>query len=289
LDDHLPPESVITFDRNTQNRTLAVLRRFFNWTVEREIITASPMAGLKAPTAETARDRALNDEEIRLFWAGCDKLGWPFGPMFKLLLLTAQRRDEVRGMEWTEIEPREKRVWAIPREKAKNDRAHEVSLSELAIEIIDGLPRMSRPRTDSAGSEPSPYVFTTNGERPVSGFSKAKERLDKHMLELLCAELGEAGKDPGKAEIDGWILHDLRRTAATGMARLNIAPHVVDWILNHVSGTIRGVAAVYNRHAYLEERRAALEAWGRYVEGLVRPGIGKCSPSREWGRIAFTA
>jgi integrase len=260
------------------NRTLAVLRRFFNWTVEREIITASPMAGLKAPTAETARDRALNDEEIRLFWAGCDKLGWPFGPMFKLLLLTAQRRDEVRGMEWTEIEPREKRVWAIPREKAKNDRAHEVSLSELAIEIIDGLPRMSRPRTDSAGSEPSPYVFTTNGERPVSGFSKAKERLDKHMLELLCAELGEAGKDLERAEIDGWILHDLRRTAATGMARLNIAPHVVDRILNHVSGTIRGVAAVYNRHAYLEERKAALEAWGRYVESLVRPGAANVVP-----------
>src|SRR6267143_6059778 len=136
---------------------------------------------------------------------------------------------------------------------------------------MDGLPRMSRPRTDSAGSEPSPYVFTTNGERPVSGFSKAKERLDNHMMQLLRAELEKAGKDPAKAEIDGWILHDLRRTAATGMARLNIAPHVVDRILNHVSGTIRGVAAVYNRHAYLEERKAALEAWGRYVEGLVQP------------------
>ena len=174
-------------------------------------------------------------------------------------------------MEWTETEPREKRVWAIPREKAKNDRAHEVHLSELAVEIIDDLPRMSRRRADGAGSEPSPYLFTTNGERPVSGFSKAKERLDNHMVQLLRAELEEAGKDPEKAEIEGWILHDLRRTAATGMARLNIAPHVVDRILNHVSGTIRGVAAVYNRHAYLDERKAALEAWGRYVESLVRP------------------
>ena len=113
--------------------------------------------------------------------------------MFKLLLLTAQRRDEVGGIEWTEIEPREKRVWAIPREKAKNDRAHEVSLSELAIEIIDELPKISRSRTDGAGSEPSSYVFTTNGERPVSGFSKAKERLDRQMMQLLCAELEEAG------------------------------------------------------------------------------------------------
>jgi len=253
------------------NRTLAVLRRFFNWTVEREIITASPMAGLKAPTAETARDRALNDEEIRLFWAGCEKLGWPFGPMFKLLLLTAQRRDEVGASSGRRSNLARREFGPFHVRRAKNDRAHEVSLSELAIKIIDELPRISRPIADGAGSEPSRYVFTTNGERPVSGFSKAKERLDKHMMQLLRAELEEAGKDPGKAEIDGWILHDLRRTAATGMARLNIAPHVVDRILNHVSGTIRGVAAVYNRHAYLEERRAALEAWGRYVEGLVRP------------------
>jgi integrase len=252
------------------NRTLAVLRRLFNWAVEREIIPASPVVGLKMPTAETARDRALTDEEIRHFWIGCDKLGWPFGPMFKLLLLTAQRRDEVGGVEWSEIEL-SKGVWAIPREKAKNNRAHEVHLSELAVEIVDDLPKISRPRGDGAGSEPSPYLFTTNGERPVSGFSKAKERIDKHMLQLLRAELEEPGKDPEKAEIEGWILHDLRRTAATGMARLYIAPHVVDRILNHVSGTIRGVAAVYNRHAYLEERKAALEAWGRYVEGLVRP------------------
>jgi integrase len=115
------------------------------------------------------------------------------------------------------------------------------------------------------------FVFTTNGARPVSGFSKAKERLDNHMVQLLRAEFEEGRKDPAQAAIEGWILHDLRRTAATGMARLNIAPHVVDRILNHVSGTIRGVAAVYNRHAYLQERKAALEAWGRYVKSLVRP------------------
>jgi hypothetical protein len=98
------------------------------------------------------------------------------------------------------------------------------------------------------------------------------------MMQLLRADLEEAGKNPGRAEIDGRILHDLRRTAATGMARLNIAPHVVDRILNHVSGTIRGVAAVYNRHAYLEERKAALDAWGRYVESLVRPGSANVVP-----------
>jgi integrase len=252
------------------NRTLARLKTLFKWVVDEEIVASDPTSRVRKIVKETARDRALTDDEIRLFWAGCDRLGWPFGPMFRLLLLTAQRRDEIGGMEWSEM-ALEKRVWTIPREKAKNDRAHEVHFSELAIEIINELPKISRPRSDGAGSEPSPYVFTTSGERPVSGFSKAKARLDGHMLQLLRADFEQGGADPEKAKIDGWILHDLRRTAATGMARLNIAPHVVDRILNHVSGTIRGVAAVYNRHAYLEERKAALEAWGCYVEGLVRP------------------
>ena len=256
------------------NRTFAVLRRFFNWTVEREIIPSSPLAGLRAPTAEAARDRALTDHEIHLFWVGCDRLGWPFGPMFKLLLLTAQRRDEVGGAEWSEINLHE-HVWTIPRERAKNDRTHEVHLSELAVDIVNHLPKISRPR---AGTEGSAYLFTTNGERPVSGFSRAKNRLDRLMLDMLRAELEETGRNANKAEVGGWILHDLRRTAATGMAKLNIAPHVVDRILNHVSGTIRGVAAVYNRHAYLEERKAALEAWGRYVENLVRPAPVSVSP-----------
>jgi integrase len=236
------------------NRTLTRLKTLFKWALDEELIPADPTARVRKVVKETARDRTLSDDEIRLFWAGCDKVGWPFGPMYKLLLLTAQRRDEVGGIEWPEIDP-DRRLWTIPREKAKNDRAHEVHLSGLAVEILDSLPRVGRR-----------FVLTTNGERPVSGFSKSKKRLDRHMLDLL-----RASEDADQAAIDDWILHDLRRTAATGMARLNIAPHVVDKILNHVSGTIRGVAAVYNRHAYLDERRAALEAWSRHVESLVRP------------------
>jgi integrase len=240
------------------NRTLARLKTLFKWVLDEELIPVDPTARVRKVIRETARDHTLTDGEIRLFWAGCEKLGWPFGPMYKLLLLTAQRRDEVGAMEWPEIDL-ERRVWTIPREKAKNDRAHEVHLSALAVETLEGLPRTG-----------NRFVLTTNGERPVSGFSKSKERLDKHMLGLLQGESAEAGKDPAAAAIDDWILHDLRRTAATGMARLNISPHVVDKILNHVSGSIRGVAAVYNRHAYLDERQAALEAWSRHVESLVR-------------------
>jgi len=178
---------------------------------------------------------------------------------YKLLLLTAQRRDEIGSLEWSEIDF-DRCLWTIPREKAKNDRAHEVHLSTLAMEILDNLPRVG-----------GHYVLTTNGARPVSGFSKSKERLDRHMIHLFRAELAESGYDPGGAAIDDWILHDLRRTAATGMARLNIPPHVVDKILNHVSGSMRGVAAIYNRHGYYEERKAALEAWARHVQSIMRP------------------
>jgi integrase len=253
------------------NRTLARLRTLFNWAVDREIIAASPITRMKRPTVEKERSRTLSDDEIRLFWLGCDRLGWPFGPISKLLLLTAQRRTEVAGMRWSEISL-DQRLWTIPRERAKNDREHVVHLSDLAVEIIEALPRFTKAETNRAGQGTEvDLVFTTTGERHVSGYGKAKARLDKHMLDLLREELANAGKDPLNAMIGEWILHDLRRTAATGMAKLNIAPHVVDRILNHVSGTIRGVAAVYNRHAYLEERKAALDAWGWYIETRVRP------------------
>lgn len=269
------------------NRTLARLRTLFNWAIERDYIAASPLNGLKL-SKEIARDRALSDDEVRWFWRGCNQLGWPFGPLFQLLLVTAQRRDEVGTMEWTEVDL-DKRLWTIPREKAKNDKAHEVHLSDQAAAIVAGLPRICTDgRTkgenpaDGRTEKESPFVFTTNGERPVSGFSKAKSRLDRLMIEerrkalklpVDDAEYRKAlGLEPEAelpVEVPPWILHDLRRTAATGMARLNVPPHVVDKILNHVSGSIRGVAAVYNRHSYTEERRNALEAWGRHIRALL--------------------
>jgi len=214
----------------------------------------SPAAGMRLPTKEHPRDRALTDDEIRWLWLACEATEWPFGPLVKLLLLTAQRRDEVAGIERPEIDL-EKKTWTIPREKAKNDRAHEVQLSTAAIEVLNALPRVS-----------DGLVFTSTGTTPVSGFSRAKLRLDAAMLAAKREELGEKC-----GPIQPWTLHDLRRTAATGMARLGFAPHVVDKVLNHVGGTIRGVAAVYNRFEYVEERRGALEAWGRYVTGLIAP------------------
>jgi integrase len=255
------------------NRTLARLRTFFRWAVEKDRLAVSPVVGMRPPTKEQERDRVLGDDEILWFWNSCGKLDWPFGPLCKLLLLTAQRRDEVGGMAWSEVDL-DKKLWTIPRERAKNKRAHEVQLSEAAVKLLQALPRI----------DGRSLVFSTTGETAVSGFSRAKTRLDKLMrlerrraLELpekdddLRAALKVPAGKPLPVEIPDWILHDLRRTAATGMASINIPPHVVDKILNHVSGTIRGVAAVYNRFEYGEERRAALEAWGRYVTRLVEP------------------
>jgi integrase len=236
------------------NRVLARLRAFFNWAVERGHLSASPVAGMKSPTKERPRDRVLSDDELRWLWRATEIVEWPFGPLVKLLLLTAQRRDEVACMEWPDVDF-ERRNWTQPREKTKNDRAHEVHLSAAAMGALNSIRRIGEG-----------FIFTSNGTAPVSGFSHAKVRLDAAMLKAKREELGD------KCEaIPHWILHDLRRTAATGMARLNFPPHVVDKVLNHVSGTIRGVAAIYNRFEYLEERRAALEAWGRYVESVIAP------------------
>ena len=239
------------------NRILARLRTLFGWAVEKDRIPANPCDGLRPPTKEKSRDRVLTEDEIRAFWRAADTLDWPFGPLFKLLLLTAQRRDEVASMEWSEINL-DTGLWSIPREKAKNDHGHDVQLSAEALAIIKALPRVV-----------GPCVFSTNGKTPVSGFSRAKERLDASMLADLQGAAAERGDDPVETVLDPWILHDLRRTATTGMAGLRIPPHVVDRILNHTSGTIRGVARVYNRFEYVDERRTALEAWGRAVSAMI--------------------
>jgi integrase len=236
------------------NRTLSRLGALFNWAIDKDRLAASPAARVRPVTQERARDRVLTDDELRWLWKACEEIGWPFGPLVKLLVLTAQRRDEVAGMAWAEVDL-DKRTWTIPRHKTKNDREHEVQLSRAAEGILRSLPRHSA------------LAFTTTLKTPVSGFSRSKRALDAAMLSAKRADLGTRKDDA----IAGWTLHDLRRTATTGLARLKIPPHVVDRILNHTGGTISGVALVYNRFQYLEERRVALDAWGHFVEGLIAP------------------
>jgi integrase len=233
------------------NRALCYLRRLFAWAVNEGRLGASPLTGMRPPAKETARDRVLDDDEVRWLLHACDSEGerWS-GPFTKLLLLTAQRRDEVAGMRWAELDLANA-TWRLSGERTKNGQAHEVHLSDAACAVLRKILRVGD------------YVFTVTGTTPVAGFSKVKRRLD---TAVLAAKRGELGLECDA--VPRWTHHDLRRSAATGMARLGIAPHVVDKILNHVSGSIKGVARIYNRYEFLPERRAALEAWGRHVTAL---------------------
>ena len=236
------------------NRTLAIFRRLCNWSIERGIITLSPCDKIKAPAAEESRDRVLTDDEIRLAWAAFESIGWPFGPIAKLLLLTGARRDEVGSATWGEVDLAGK-TWTIARDRSKNGVAHEIPLSDPAVAILAGLPRI--------GERKDALVFSTTGRTAVSGFSKAKDQIDAAMLDALKARAGDV-EAPAR-----WTFHDLRRTAASGMAGLGIPPHVVEAVLNHKSGTIKGVAAVYNRYSYATEKRQALDAWARRLDAIV--------------------
>jgi integrase len=221
------------------NRVHSVTRGLFNWLVGQEIIAASPCAGLKAPAGnEGSRDRALSDDELCRVWQAADQLG-PYGAMVRLLILTGQRRGEVAGMEWAELDL-ENRLWTLPRERVKNDRRHEVPLSPQAAAIIQSLPRIG-----------DKYVFSVNGTAPANNFADN------------CARLrGLLG------DMSPWVIHDLRRTVASGMARLGISLAIIEKVLNHVSGSFAGIVGVYQRHEFAEEKRAALEKWAEHVESL---------------------
>jgi integrase len=224
----------------------AYVRAMLNWAVAEELIASNPAAGIPDPDPrkrdDRERDRYLGNDEIKLFWSACEKIKAPFGSLFRLLLLTGARRDELAHATWNEFDL-DSRAWTLPRRRSKNDKAHTTHLTPLAIEILEALPRISD------------LLFTTTGRTPVSDFTRKRRRL--------VAEMG-----PG---VPHFTLHDLRRTLATGMADLGIAEHVLDRVLNHTGRKVSGTARIYNRHEYLRERQAALETWSRHIESLVRP------------------
>jgi integrase len=229
--------------RIAANRVLAAVRKFFNWCVARDVLAASPCAGVKPPTAEHARDRVLSDDELRLVWQAADKLGGTFGPLVKLLALTGQRRDEVARMRWDELDL-DARLLTLPPARTKNNQPHEVPLSKAALAVLQNVPR-------TAGS---PFVFTTNGgASPASGYSKGKRRLDALL----------------SADMPAWRLHDLRRSCASGLARLGINLPVIEKVLNHSSGSFAGIVGVYQKHSFADEKRHALQMWGDFLTALV--------------------
>jgi integrase len=236
------------------NRVLAAIRAMFNWALRRGIIEATPAALVERPGEETQRDRTLKAEEIRVLWPRFQALEYPFGPFFQMALATGQRREEVARMRWADIDIREQ-LWILPAEATKAARGHAVPLSPLAMALLVGLPKLGT------------YVFTTTRDHPISGFSKAKTRLDA---------MGTS--DGTNAPILApWTIHDLRRTAATEMGRLGVSRFIIGKVLNHAD---RSVTGIYDRHAYLQEKRSALGVWASYLDGLVH------TPAEVVGRVA---
>ncbi|MFW7268640.1 tyrosine-type recombinase/integrase [Gluconacetobacter sp. Hr-1-5] len=245
----------------TARRIHAYGRAMFGWAEKRQFVPANVFAGVIVEGRETSRDRVLTDTELAELWNAAGRQPYPFGPFFRLLTLTLQRRDEVAHMKWTELAP-DLTAWLIPADRTKNGRAHIVHLTEPARHILASLPRQADPKTGAL----SPYVFTSNGCTPISGFSDAKERLEALIADMRTEQAGKKVRKPAAPPPRAdWRLHDLRRTGVTIMARLGIGPHVADRVLNHVQGTIRGVAAVYQRHEFEAERAAALDTWARHV------------------------
>jgi integrase len=232
----------------SQARTMfATLSKLFGWLVERRRLGANPCAGVHRPATLKARDRVLTNAEIVSFWRAASAERKEFGALLKMLLLTGARLNEVAQMRRAEIGD-DGTTWTIPGERTKNHRVHVLPLPPLARELIAGV-----------GTDDD-LVFTTDGLHPVSGWSKIKGRLD------------------AATQIPKWRFHDVRRTTATGMAEIGIAPHIVEAVLNHVSGARAGVAGTYNRAAYAAEKKAALERWAAHVEGLIEGRPAKVIP-----------
>jgi integrase len=225
------------------NRTLALIRKIFNFGVQRDIVDTNPCSGLTRPAVEQQRDRVLTDDEIRSLWRACDtEPAWVAGAI-RLYLVTAQRKEEVLVMRWDEIDLTTG-WWTIPAERSKDGLAHRVPLSPAAIGILQGL----RHRGQS-----SEFVFSS------AKSNAALTTIQKTILRLRA-----------RTGID-FRLHDLRRTAASMMTGMGINRLVVSKILNHVE---RGVTSIYDRHSYDREKREALDAWAERLDAIVTNSNG---------------
>jgi integrase len=228
------------FAANTARVTLSA---FFKWAMGEGLVENNPVIGTNRPAENVARERVLTNDELRLVWRTAGN--GEYGAIVRLLILTGQRREEVGGMLWQEIDL-DKALWSIGSERSKNSLAHDVPLSAAAIAVIQEIPNRE-------GRE---LVFGSRSG-PFQGWSKAKAALDQRMAALL---------EPTTP----WRLHDIRRTVATRMADLGVLPHVIEAVLNHISGHKAGVAGVYNRATYAAEKQKALELWSEHVSSVIQ-------------------
>jgi integrase len=223
---------------HASHRLLKTLKTFFKWCVGRAVIDFSPTDGLASGYRETSRDRVLTDQELAAIILGARKMPHPYRGIVEFLALTGQRREEAAQLQRNELDEKA-RTWIIPSSRTKNKKAHIVHLSEPAWRVVAKTPE-------------GDLVFGTSRGKRFQAFGKGKRALDK------------------LSGTTGWRLHDLRRTIVSGMARLGVPPHVADKILNHQVGTISGVAAVYQRHDFLADRKEALDRWGAHVEEIIQ-------------------
>jgi len=227
------------------NRVLAAFHHLCVWAQQRELIETNPAAGVKAPAQPIPRERVLADVEIAALWRATGTLGYPAGPIVRLLALTGARLREVSQMRWSEVDL-DMAMWVLPAARSKNGREHSVPLAPMAVELLKELPRF----------EKCDAVFSYDSKTPTSSLSRAKRSLDAAMRREL-------------PELAPFVLHDVRRSVASGLGALGIAPHVIEAALNHRSGVISGLAATYNRFQYGPEKRTALTRWAQHIEIIV--------------------
>jgi integrase len=235
---------------------LGYIRRLFNWAIDQQVyvgLESSPCDRLK-PNAiigeKKLRNRILNDTELRAAWIAADRIGYPYGPLFKLSMLTGQRKSEVAEARWSEFDLA-KNIWTIPAERMKTDAAHIVPLSDDAISVLKALPRPN-------GGD---YLFSvSNGGTPVAAFSAAKHLFDTEIVKAL-------RENDVKAKLSHFVIHDIRRTVRTGLSAIpNISDLVRELVIGH---TKPGLHKVYDQYAYLDEKRFALDAWAARLRGIV--------------------
>lgn len=226
-------------------RILATVRKMFAWAVDNDYLAVSPSAGIKPRGKAVRRDRVLANDEILQIWNALPgaSLSWQTVDILKLMLLTGQRSGEICGIRRGEVDV-ELAIWALPAVRTKNARAHIVPLSAMALEIVSRALQM-------AGEAADAPLFSRIGE-PIE--SNAISQAVRKKLQITR---------------QAWTPHDVRRTVATGMAGQGVAPHIVESVLNHISGFRTGVAGVYNRHLYENEKRRALDIWAEHLDAIV--------------------
>jgi integrase len=235
---------------------LTTARRLFSWAIDQQVygLESSPCDRLKPKAIigeKIFRTRILNDEELRAFWRATARLGYPYGPLFRMLMLAGQRKSEVAEAPWSEFDL-DRKLWTIPAARMKADAAHVVPLSDDVIEILRSLPRFKK----------GDHLFSTSfGVKPINGFSKAKDRLDELMLE-------ELRRVDDKAKLPPFVIHDVRRTMRTGLSALPVPDLVRELVIAH---TKPGLHKVYDQFAYLDEKRHALDLWAARLRSIIEP------------------